>query len=116
MFFILALPFTVVGEVIGEGLWRNPLAKRVEEQTSESSFLWLRIIYGFFAMLLVFAAAWAVVLFFGVEGSLARMREAGMRVATVATGADPSHAPARRAYEKAGFTVQIPVVWFCRKL
>lgn len=48
--------------------------------------------------------------------AVARMKEAGMRVATVATGGDPSHAPARRAYEKAGFTVQIPSVWLCRKL
>jgi GNAT superfamily N-acetyltransferase len=48
--------------------------------------------------------------------ALARMKDAGMRVATVATGGDPSHAPARRAYEKAGFTVQIPSVWLCRKL
>jgi ribosomal protein S18 acetylase RimI-like enzyme len=48
--------------------------------------------------------------------ALARMKDAGMRVATVATGRDPSHAPARRAYEKAGFTVHIPSVWLCRKL
>jgi ribosomal protein S18 acetylase RimI-like enzyme len=48
--------------------------------------------------------------------AIARMREAGMQVATVATGGDPSHAPARRAYEKAGFTVQIPSVWLCREL
>ncbi len=46
----------------------------------------------------------------------AHMKEARMLVATVATGGDPSHAPARRAYEKAGFTVQIPSVWLCRKL
>jgi GNAT superfamily N-acetyltransferase len=45
-----------------------------------------------------------------------RMREAGMRVATVSTGGDASHAPARRAYEKAGFAVGIPSVWLCRKL
>ena len=44
------------------------------------------------------------------------MKEAGMRVATVGTGGDASHAPARRAYEKAGFAVQIPSVWMCRKL
>jgi GNAT superfamily N-acetyltransferase len=48
--------------------------------------------------------------------AIARMKASGMRVATVATGGDPSHAPARRAYEKAGFTVQIPSVWLCRKL
>lgn len=44
------------------------------------------------------------------------MRNAGMQVATVATGGDPSHAPARRAYEKAGFDVQIPSVWYCQEL
>lgn len=50
------------------------------------------------------------------EFALARMREAGMRVATVSTGGDPSHAPARRAYQKAGFTAVIPSVWMCRTL
>lgn len=48
--------------------------------------------------------------------ALERMKAAGMKVATVGTGGDPSHAPARRAYEKAGFTVQIPSVWLCQKL
>ncbi|MEM6839357.1 MAG: GNAT family N-acetyltransferase [Cyanobacteria bacterium P01_C01_bin.120] len=48
--------------------------------------------------------------------AVARMKEAGMRVATVATGGDPSHAPARRAYRKAGFTVEIPSVWMCQTL
>ncbi len=47
---------------------------------------------------------------------LARMKEAGMRVVSVASGGYPSHAPAHRAYEKAGFTVQIPSVWLCRML
>ncbi len=50
------------------------------------------------------------------EFAIERMREAGMRVATVATGADASHAPARRAYEKAGFDRGIPSVWYCREL
>jgi GNAT superfamily N-acetyltransferase len=48
--------------------------------------------------------------------AIARMKEAGMLVATVGTGGDASHAPARRAYEKAGFSVHIPSVWMCRKL
>lgn len=39
---------------------------------------------------------------------LERMREAGMKCATVSTGGDPSHAPARRAYEKAGFSRALP--------
>jgi ribosomal protein S18 acetylase RimI-like enzyme len=48
------------------------------------------------------------------EHAIAVMKEAGMRVATVATGGDASHAPARRAYEKAGFDRVIPSVWMCR--
>lgn len=44
------------------------------------------------------------------------MKKAGMKVATVATGGDPSHLSARKAYRKAGFTVEIPSVWMCRLL
>jgi GNAT superfamily N-acetyltransferase len=33
------------------------------------------------------------------------MRDAGMRVASIYTGADPGHAPARRVYEKAAYTL-----------
>lgn len=50
------------------------------------------------------------------EYALERMRSGGMRVATVGAGGDPSHAPARRAYEKAGFAVGVPSVWLCRPL
>ncbi len=50
------------------------------------------------------------------EFALLRMKETGMQAATVATGGDASHAPARRAYHKAGFTAQIPSVWMCRIL
>ncbi|WP_237726658.1 GNAT family N-acetyltransferase [Corallococcus coralloides] len=50
------------------------------------------------------------------EFALGHMKRAGARVATVATGGDASHAPARRAYEKAGFHAAIPSVWLCRLL
>lgn len=50
------------------------------------------------------------------EFALAEMAKAGMQVAMVGTGGDPSHAPARRAYEKAGFTKQLPSVWLYRTL
>ena len=50
------------------------------------------------------------------EFANARMKEAGMKVSTVATGGDPSHAAARRAYAKAGFDVEIPSTWMCRTL
>ncbi|MEM8640024.1 MAG: GNAT family N-acetyltransferase [Cyanobacteria bacterium P01_G01_bin.54] len=45
-----------------------------------------------------------------------QMKRCGMQVATVATGGDPSHEPARRAYAKSGFNVQIPSVWMCQIL
>lgn len=48
--------------------------------------------------------------------ALAVMKEAGMQVATVGVGGDASHAPARRAYEKAGFGAGIPSLWLYRKL
>ena len=48
--------------------------------------------------------------------ALERLRSAGMRVATVSTGGDASHAPARRAYQKAGFEVGIPSIWLCQAL
>ena len=43
------------------------------------------------------------------------LREAGMAVVLVSTGGDIGHAPARRAYEKAGFT-PIPVVNYFKAL
>ncbi len=44
------------------------------------------------------------------------MKRKGMKVATVATGGDPSHLPARKAYRNAGFIVEIPSVWMCQEL
>ena len=48
--------------------------------------------------------------------ALERMRKAGMRAATVGTGGDESHAAARRAYEKAGFSRAIPNVYYYKAL
>jgi predicted O-methyltransferase YrrM/RimJ/RimL family protein N-acetyltransferase len=50
------------------------------------------------------------------QQALALMKTAGMQVATVSTGGDPSHAPARRAYRKSGFTAEIPSLWMCQQL
>jgi ribosomal protein S18 acetylase RimI-like enzyme len=47
---------------------------------------------------------------------LRRMREAGMDYATVHTGLDPMHAPARRAYEKVGFEAVRPHVEYYMEL
>ena len=50
------------------------------------------------------------------EHALAALKAAGMQLATVGTGGDPSHAPARRAYEKVGFSVGLPSVYLYRRL
>ena len=68
-FFLLALPVTLFGEAVGEGLWRNRVAQAVEQRAEGQSFSWLRIAYGFVAMLLLFAVVWGLALFFGVEGN-----------------------------------------------
>jgi ribosomal protein S18 acetylase RimI-like enzyme len=47
---------------------------------------------------------------------LAVMKARGIEVVEVSTGADPSHAAARRAYQKAGFGPSIPSVTFYRRL
>ncbi len=43
------------------------------------------------------------------------MRESGMRTAMIETGGDPGHAPARRLYEKTGYT-PLPAVRFFKAL
>ena len=47
--------------------------------------------------------------------ALAKMTEAGMEIAIVETGGDASHAPARRSYEKAGFTL-FPIARYFKAL
>ena len=49
------------------------------------------------------------------EFALDRLAEAGMRVAMVETGGDPGHAPARRTYEGAGFTL-LPIARYFKNL
>jgi len=44
------------------------------------------------------------------------MKRSGMLLATVGVGGDPSHVPARRAYEKAGFGPSLPSLWMYRLL
>jgi GNAT superfamily N-acetyltransferase len=50
------------------------------------------------------------------EFAIQEMKNAGMKVATVATGGDISHLPARKAYRNAGFNIEIPSVWMCKEL
>jgi predicted N-acetyltransferase YhbS len=47
--------------------------------------------------------------------ALQKMKESGIKLAVVATGGDDSHAPARKSYEKAGYT-GLPLVRYYRNL
>jgi ribosomal protein S18 acetylase RimI-like enzyme len=49
------------------------------------------------------------------ESSLARIKDAGMKVAMVETGGDPGHAAARRTYEKAGY-LHLPIARYFKNL
>lgn len=49
------------------------------------------------------------------HAALDQLRAHGMKLAGVSTGGDPGHAPARRAYEKAGYT-PFPNVWYYQPL
>ena len=50
------------------------------------------------------------------EFVFSKMREEGLLFAQVNTGLDDGHAPARRAYEKAGFEKNLPSVMYYKKL
>ena len=50
------------------------------------------------------------------EFVLEKMKEEGMLYATVNTGLDDGHAPARRAYQKVGFEKNLPSVRYYKKL
>ena len=49
------------------------------------------------------------------EVALEGLEDVGMRIAVVETGGDPGHAPARRTYERAGFTL-LPVARYFKNL
>ncbi len=50
------------------------------------------------------------------EFAIMRMKECGMKLATVGTGGDASHMPAQRAYRKAGFGPSLPSIWMYKVL
>ena len=49
------------------------------------------------------------------RAALGEMKAAGMKMAVVETGGEDGHAPARRAYEKAGYT-GLPIVRYFKDL
>ena len=57
---VLALPLTIVGELVGEVIWRNRLAHAIESNTKGQSLSGLRMLYVLVAMLLVFGLVFVV--------------------------------------------------------
>ncbi|GEM_PF-4557860 len=66
LFFLLALPITFAGEAIGEAVWRNRIAKKIESGTAGRPISGRRMGYVFVAMLLLFAISCAVVSLLGL--------------------------------------------------
>jgi hypothetical protein len=64
LLFLLAIPIVLVGELLGEFLFRNRLTKAVEHRTQATPFSWLRILYVLgvtitaIATVLLIATAW----------------------------------------------------------
>jgi ribosomal protein S18 acetylase RimI-like enzyme len=50
------------------------------------------------------------------KAALERFSKEGMKYAKVGTGLDPAHAPARRAYERAGFNIKTESVMYYKRL
>jgi len=67
LLFALVLPLTVVGEFIGEFVWRNRIARAIVSRSSGSSLSLLRLGYAFAVMLFFFALAVGVHRWLGVE-------------------------------------------------
>ncbi len=59
LLFALALPVTLIGEFVGDALFRNPVSRAVERNTQGQAFSWLRVVMGLALMLFVFATVLA---------------------------------------------------------
>ena len=67
LLFVLALPLTLAGELVGEFLWRNRIAHAIAARSSGSSLSFLRLGYAFAVMFLFFVLALGVHRWLGVE-------------------------------------------------
>jgi hypothetical protein len=65
LLFLIALPVTVLGEWLTDGLVNNPLSAIIECGTRRSGFSWTRIAY-YLAIYILLAIA-AVALFYGAQ-------------------------------------------------
>lgn len=57
---VLALPLTIAGELVGEMIWRNRLARAIESNTKGQSLSGFRMLYALVAMLLMFGLGFMI--------------------------------------------------------
>ena len=134
--------FASIREVLGDDIflrlhpdWKAGQAEAVRSScTSEDRDVFVAVVddrtVGFMAIALnAFHERMGVIDIIGVDPDYQRrgissrltefakehMRSRGMDIAVVETGGDPGHAPARAAYEKAGFTL-LPISRYFRLL
>lgn len=133
--------FTTFKDIVGSDIdkllhpdWKKMQAKSVADACKSSKFNVFVAelegeVVGFFALKLDHKEKLGEVYFLAVHpgysskgigtelnlAALNKMKEAGMKVAKADTGGDPSHAPARRSYEKAGY-IAVPVVHYYKDL
>jgi hypothetical protein len=62
--FASALPITLIGELTGDFLFRNRIARALENKTSGTTLSWIRIGYALVAVISAIALAWLALLFF----------------------------------------------------
>jgi hypothetical protein len=62
--FALAVPVALVGELVGDILFRNPIARAVEKRTRGTKLSWARIGYALVAVISAITLAWFALLFF----------------------------------------------------
>lgn len=66
--FVVAIPVTVVGEWLAEGVLNNPVSASVERRTRQTAFSWTRVAY--YLAVYVLLGICAVTLYYWVTGSI----------------------------------------------
>ena len=126
------MPPEVSGEIDPD--WRNTQEKSVKDVcTSSEMNVWIALdsgkVVGFVAVTLYPEAQMGEIYMLAVDPELQQqgigsalteyaldwIRKAGMTIAMVETGGDPGHAPARKTYEKVGFS-PFPIVRYFKRL
>ncbi|MGI6566477.1 MAG: GNAT family N-acetyltransferase [Firmicutes bacterium] len=126
------MPAQIYSEIYPD--WRRVQAKSVQDVcTSDEMKVWVALnsgrVVGFVAVTLYPEAEMGEIYMLAVEPELQQqgigsaltecalqwITDAGMSIAMVETGGDPGHAPARKTYEKAGFS-PFPIIRYFKRL